>query len=168
LKNKKNIELAFYESKWFKLICLFSFFGWLFYISCDTFEIKKDELIEIRVTVNEKWESGRTRNPIKLYFKTKEYSNRFGIYRGGIFGRWTEVTNALEQNSRITIKIQKNKMKNLNIATEVIPIYYLNSDNKGLVFGENDFNKGEKSSDNRFLGLLIILFIISLWNILRK
>ncbi|MEP7092901.1 MAG: hypothetical protein ABI793_02505 [Flavobacterium sp.] len=167
MKIKKNIKLAFYETKWFKLICLFSFFGWLFYMMNDTFQINTNELIEIKATVNNKWKSGGTKNPIKLYFETKEFSNQFGIYTGGIFGRWTEVTNTLEQNSRITIKIHKKNKKNLNIPTEVIPIYYLNSDKMGLIFDENEFNEGEKSSDNRFIVILIFIFIICFWNIIK-
>jgi len=168
LKTKNSNNSAFYENKWFKLICCFVFFGWLFYLAfIPSLKVSPNELTAIKVTVNEKWESGGSRDPIKLYFKTKEYSNRFGIYVGGTFGRWTEVTNALEQNSSITIKINKKDKKNLNLATEVIPIYYLKSDNLGLMFSENDFNHGEKSSDTRFVWFLIVLFIISLWNILR-
>ena len=156
------------NTKWFKLICCFAFFGWLFYITYNPKKISDKELIEIKVTVNDKFESGGTRNPIKLYFKTKEYSNRFGIYVGGTFGRWTEVTTALEQKGIITIKIDKADKENLDLKTEVIPIYYLKSHTLGLVFNENDFKQGEKSSDSRFLGFLVVLFIISLWNILKN
>ena len=168
MKNKKNTTLEFHETKWFKLICLCFFFGWLFYISNDTFQINTNELIEIKVSVKNKWKSGGRRNSIKIYFETKEYTNQFGIYTGGTFGRWTEVRNALKHNSSITIKIHKNNKDSLNISTEVIPIYYLNSDQMGLVFDEKDFNEGEKSSDNRFIGLLIIVFIISLWTIIKE
>ena len=166
LNYKRKNKLEFFEQKWFKLVCLFAFFGWLFYMTHTPFEINKEELMELNVTVNGKWKSGGHRNPIKIYFKTKEYSNQFGIYVGGIFGKWTEVTNSLEHNNRIVIRIHKDNKKNLNIATEVIPIYYLKSDKSGLVFNENKFNEGEKSSDNRVLWLFIILFIISLWRIL--
>ena len=63
LKTKKKIELEFYEKKWFKLVCLFAFFGWLFYLEWGTFQINKNELIEIKVTVSEKWKSGGSKNP---------------------------------------------------------------------------------------------------------
>jgi predicted DNA-binding protein (MmcQ/YjbR family) len=169
LKNKKNTnnELAFYEQKWFKLLFLFSFFGWLFYITIPSFQINSSELTEINVTVKEQWKSEGSRNPIKIYFKTKEYSNRFGIYVGGIFGRWAEVTNSLEENSHIKIKIHKSNKDKLNIESEVIPIYYLNSAKLGLIFDEYDANQGEKSSDYRFIGFLIVIFIFSLWGILN-
>ena len=63
LKTKKKIELEFYEKKWFKLVCLFAFFGWLFYLGWGTFQINKNKLIEIKVTVSEKWKSGGSKNP---------------------------------------------------------------------------------------------------------
>ncbi|MFY7939175.1 MAG: hypothetical protein ACOVOQ_17475 [Flavobacterium sp.] len=165
---KKNIVNSFYENKWFKLLLSFCFFGWLLYLTYNPFKIEKDELIELKVITKEKWESGGTRDPFKIYFKTKEYSNRFGIYVGGTFGRWTEVTKSLEDNNRNTIKIHKSRISELNIEKEVIPIYYLSNSKYGLIFNENDFNEGEKSSDNRYLILFIILFIISLWNILKN
>jgi hypothetical protein len=168
LKTKQNNPIAFHETKWFKLTCMLCFFGWLFYMAYSPFEINKNELLEIRVTITEHSKSEGSRNPIRIYFKTKEYANRFGIYGGGTFGRWTEVMDALAQKGRMTIKFHKSNKKNLNVATEVIPVYYINSDFSGLVFNEDEFNQGEKSSDNRFIGFLIFLFIICLWKILRE
>jgi hypothetical protein len=97
-----------------------------------------------------------------------EYSNRFGIYVGGIFGRWTEVTETLEPNRKIKIKIHKNNKYNLNKETEVIPIYYLKNDKSDIVFKEEEFNEGEKSSDNRVMGFFIIIFLLGLWKILTE
>lgn len=168
LKNNKKSKLELYEQKWFKLVCLLTFFGWLFYIMHSPFEIDKNELIELNVTVNNEWKSGGTKNPIKIYFTVKEYSNRFGIYVGGTFGRWTEVTETLEKNRKIFIKVDKNNKKKLNKPKEVIPIYYLSSNEKGLVFNEDKFNEGEKNSDNRFMVFLMIIFLFSLWKILTE
>jgi hypothetical protein len=166
LKHKPKTTVKFYNQKWFKLTCLFAFFVWLWYITHTTLEINSDELITLKVTVNKEWESGGNRNPIRLYFATKEYPNQFGIYVGGIFGRWSAVTKTLVHNRKITIKIYKNNKNKLNKETEVIPIYYLYSDQSGLVFNEEDFNKGEKSSDNRFKIVLGIVFLLGLWKIL--
>ena len=168
LKNKKINKLEFYEQKWFKLVCLSIFFGWLYYMIHTPFKIEKNELIELNVTVNKEWKSGGTKNPIKIYFTVKEYSNRFGIYVGGTFGRWREVTETLQTNRKIFIKVHKNNKKKLDKPTEVIPIYYLNSNEKGLVFNEDKFNEGEKSSDNRFMVFLMIIFILCLWKILTE
>jgi len=123
--------------------------------------------MEMNVTVKKQWNPEGRGNPIKIYFKTKEYSNDFGIYVGGIFGRWTEVKNSLNENSHITIKIHKSNKRKLNIESEVIPIYYLKS-NGSLIFDENDANQGEKSSDYRFFGFLIVIFIFALWRILNN
>ncbi len=166
MKNTKNVKLEFYEQKWFKLICLLTFSGWLFSMIHSPFQIKSNELVELDVTVKGEWKSGGSKNPIKLSFKTKEFSNKFGIYIGGTYGRWTEVTDGLKENSVVKIKIHKSNKKKLNIDSEVIPIYYLNNYTSGLVFNENEFNQGEKDSDNRVLGIFIVLFIIALWNIL--
>jgi hypothetical protein len=168
IKTKNKADKDFFEYKWFKLICLFSFFGWLFYMTYTPFEINKNELIELNATVIEKLKSGGQRNPIKLNFKTKEYSSRFGIYKGGVFGRWTEVKNALEPNSSITIKIHKNNKSKLNTAEEVIPIYYLQTDKLGLVFNEDEFNQGEKSSEMRFRVFFLVVFLLWLWKIITE
>lgn len=165
---KGKIKLEFYEQKWFKLICLLAFFGWLFYLISPTFEINKNELIELNVTVNKEWKSGGQRNPVKLYFTVKEYSNRFGIYVGGIYGRWTEVTQTLNQNAKIKIRIHESNKNNLNKENEVIPIYYLKNDNSEIIFNEDKFNEGEKSSDNRVIGFFTIIFILGLWKILTE
>ena len=165
LSYKGKIKLEFYEQKWFKLICFFAFFGWLFYMIQPTFKINKNELVELNVTVDKEWESGGKRNPVKLYFNVKEYSNRFGIYVGGIYGRWTEVTETLKQNAKIKIRIHESNKNNLNKKTEVIPIYYLKNDKSDIVFNEEEFNEGEKSSDNRVMGLFIIIFLLGLWKI---
>jgi len=129
--------------------------------------VNPEDLTEISVTVKGKWESGGSRNRIKLYFKTKEYQNRFGIYVGGVFGRWTEVENSLKEGSRIIIKIHKNKKEKLNRESEVIPIFYIDSERLGLIFNENDANQGEKSSNYRFIGFLVVAFIFSVWGINR-
>ena len=168
LSKKKKSKLEFYEQKWFKLICLFLFFGWLFYMTQPTFKINKDELVELNVTVDKEWKRGGKSNPIRINFNVKEYSNRFGIYVGGIFGRWTEVTEALGQNKKITIKIHESNRNNLNKATEVIPIYYLKNDTSDIVFNEDEFNEGEKSSDNRFMGFFIVIFLFALWKIVTE
>jgi hypothetical protein len=168
LNNKKTNKLEFYEQKWFKLVCLFVFFGWLFYMIQTPFEIDKNELIELNVTVNKEWKSGGTKNPVKLYFTVNEYSNRFGIYVGGIYGRWTEVTETLEPNRKIKIKIHKKNKYNLNKETEVIPIYYLKNDKSEVIFNEDKFNEGEKSSDNRVIGFFTIIFILGLWKIITE
>jgi hypothetical protein len=165
---KGKIKLEFYEQKWFKLICFFAFFGWLFYIIHPTFEINKNELVELNVTVNKAWNTSGQRNPVKLYFTVKEYSNRFGIYVGGIYGRWTEVTETLEPNRKIKIKIHKSNKYDLNKETGVIPIYYLKNDKLDLIFNEHEFNEGEKSSDNRVIGFFIIIFLLGLWKILTE
>jgi len=168
LKHKPKTKLEFYNQKWFKLTCLFAFFGGLWYITHTTLEINSNELISLKVTVNNEWESGGNRNPIRLYFATKEYSNQFGIYVGGIFGRWSEVTKTLEQNKKITIKIYKKNRHKLNKESEVIPIYYLYSNQSGLIFNEADFNNGEKNSNNRFKIILGIMFLLGLWRVLSN
>ena len=168
LDNKKKIKLGFYKQKWFKLVCLFAFFSWLFYVLYSPFEIDKNELVELSVTVDKEWESGGSRNPIKLYFNVKEYSNRFGIYVGGIYGRWTEVTQTLHQDAKIKIRIHESDENFLNKDNEVIPIFYLENDKSDIVFNENNFNEGEKSSDSRVLVFLIIIFIVGLWKILTE
>ncbi|MXS70040.1 hypothetical protein GSF70_02265 [Flavobacteriaceae bacterium W22] len=168
LDNKKKIKLEFYEQRWFKLICFFTFFGWLFYITHTPFEIEKNELVELSVTVDKEWKSGGNRNPIKLYFNVKEYSNRFGIYVGGIYGRWTEVTQTLQQNAKIKIRIHESNENKLNKENEVIPIYYLKNNKSDIVFNEDNFNEGEKSSSSRVLAFFIIIFILGLWKILTE
>ena len=165
---KGKIKLEFYEQKWFKLISFFALFGLLFIVIHPTFEINKNELVELNVTVDKEWKTGGQRNPVKLYFTVKEYSNRFGIYVGGIYGRWTEVTETLKPNRKIKIKIHKNNKYNLNKETEYIPIYYLKNDKLDIVFNENEFNEGEKSSDNRVKGFFIIIFLLGLWKILTE
>ena len=167
-KNKNKNKLEFYEQKWFKLLCLFLFFGWLFYMTQPTFKINKEELVELNVTVDKEWKRGGKSNPIRINFNVKEYSNRFGIYVGGIFGRWTEVTEALGQNKKITIKIHESNRNSLNKATEVIPIYYLKNDTSDIVFNEDEFNEGEKSSDNRFMGFFIVIFLFAFWQIVTE
>lgn len=168
MKGKRKIELELYQRKWFKLICLFAFFGWLFYIINSPLEIDKKELIELSVTVENQWESGGTRNPIKLYFKTKEYSNRFGINVGGVFGKWEKVTNALEENNVVLIRIHKNDTIYLNKPKEVIPIYYLGSYKTGIAFDEDKFKEGGRNSSNRSLLFFFILFVIGLWRVLSE
>jgi hypothetical protein len=168
LSYKGKIKLEFYEQKWFKIICLVAFFGWLFYMIHPTFEINKNELVELNVTVDKEWKTGGQRNPVKLYFTVKEYSNQFGIYVGGIYGRWTEVTETLEPNRKIKIKIHKSNKYNLNKETEVISIYYLKNEKSDIVFNEDEFNEGEKSSDNRVMVFFIIIFILGLWKILTE
>ena len=165
MKTKKNSKLEFYDQKWFKLICLLVFFGWLFSMIDTTFQIKSEELIELNVTVKGECKFGSPRNPIKLSFKTKEFSNSFGIYTGGTYGRWTEVTDCLKENSMLKIKIHKNNKKKLNKDSKTIPIYYLSSNDSGLIFNENEFNQGEKDSDNRVLIFFIVVFIIAFWKI---
>lgn len=168
MKNKKSIELLFYEQKWFKLVFLFSFFGWLLYNSFIPYEINKNELLELDLTVTEKFESSGRTNPIKISFSTKEFSNKFGIYVGGTFGRWTEVTNCLEKNRKIKVKIHKDNKLKLNKVSKVIPIYYLYSNKSGLIFNEEQFNQGEKNSNNRYIVFCIIIFIFCLWGILKN
>ncbi len=56
----------------------------------------------------------------------------------------------------------------MNKATEVIPIYYLKNDKSDIVFNEDEFNEGEKSSDNRFMGLFIVIFLFALWKIVTE
>lgn len=163
--NKENRELEFFEKKWFKLLCLFAFMGWLLYMWYPTFQINAKELKEIKVTVSEESKSGGRKDPFKLYFKTKEYSNRFGIYVGGTFGRWREVKETLQPNTVLTLKIYDKNYSKLNNPKEVIPIYYLESD-RSLVFDENQFNDGEKSSSNRWLIFIIVVFLAALWSIL--
>lgn len=166
MKYKEKNKLKLFEQKWFKLFCLVTFFSWLFYSTYKPFEINKKELVKLTVTVDKEWKSGGSRNPIKVYFTVKEYSNRFGIYVGGIFGRWTEVTENLEPNKTIIIKIHKSNSYKLNKATEIIPIYYLKNDKTAIVFNEDKFNEGEKKSNDRLMGALIIIFLFSLWKIL--
>lgn len=168
MKNKKSIELLFYEQKWFKLVFLFSFFGWLFYNSFIPYEINKNELLELDLTVKEKFESSGRTNPIKISFSTKEFSNKFGIYAGGTFGRWTEVTNSLEKNRKIKVKIHKKDKPKLKKGNKVIPIYYLFGDESGLIFNEEQFNQGEKNSNSRYIVFCIIIFIFCLWGILKN
>ncbi|SHM86900.1 hypothetical protein SAMN05444366_4404 [Flavobacterium saccharophilum] len=165
MRYKRKIKLEFHEEKWFKLICFFVFFGWLLYIINPTFQINKNELVELDVTVYKEWKTGGQRNPVKLSFTVKEYSNRFGIYVGGTYGRWTEVTETLVPNRKIKIKIHKSNKHNLNKETEVIPIYYLKNDNSYIIFNEDQFNEGEKSSDNRVRGFFVIIFLFGLWRI---
>lgn len=166
MKNKRTINLKFYEQKWFTIICFFALFGWLFYKAYPSFKINKNELIELDVTVYKEWKRGERHNPFKLYFNVKEYSNRFGIYVGGIYGRWTEVTQTLHPNAKVTIRIHESNIKKLNNKTDAIPIYYLKNENSDIIFNEDGFNNGEKSSDNRLLALLIVLFILGIWKIL--
>ncbi len=131
-------------------------------------EISQEKLIELNITIKDEWNSGGNRDPIKLYFKTNEYSNGFGIYVGGTFGRWTEVTKTLESGRRLSIKIREDDTRKLNLAVETIPIFYLKDPNFGIVFNEKDFDKGERNSFYRIAGFLIIIFIIGLFKILKE
>ena len=158
-----------FEQKWFKLILLFVFFSLLLYVMCrPSFEINKNDLVELNATVDKGWEAGGNKNPVKLYFTIKEYSNQFEIYVGGTFGRWTEVIESLEPNSKIIVKIHKSNIQKLNIKKKVIPIYYLKNDKSQIIFTENQFNEGEKSSDNRVMWFFIILFVFCLWKVLTE
>lgn len=161
-KKKYKVNNFFYNNKLFNLFLLLCFGAFIFYWGYDPHEVDQNELISLNLTTKEKYKSGG-RNFIKIYFSTKEYSNRFGISIGGVFGRWTPVTESLEANEYITIKIHKNSINDLNVENEVIPIYYLKSEKLGLIFDEKDFNNGKKGSDNMVLWLFIIVFVIYAW-----
>jgi hypothetical protein len=147
-----------------------AFCGWLFYKSYYNNKPPENiDLMELKLNVRGKWKSGSSRrSSFEIYFKSKEYSNRFGIYRGGIFGRWTKVTNSLYQNSSIIVKIYKHNKEKLNLENEVIPIYYLKSDSLGLIFNENDYKDGKTDSSNRYFLFLLIIYLLGFWKIMKK
>ena len=127
-KNKfKDPEKYFFEQKWFKILCVIGFYIFLYYPFNGTFQIEKKELISLNATVKENSKSGGRRNPIKIHFQTNEYSNRFGIYAGGAYGRYTEINQSLIKNTKITIKIHRDNLKKLKIESEII---YLTKFNK--------------------------------------
>lgn len=167
-KNKfKEPEKDFFEQKWFKILCVIGFYIFLYYPFNGTFQIDKKELISLNATVKENCKSGGRRNSIKINFETNEYSNRFGIYAGGAYGRYTEINQSLIKNNKITIKIHKDNLKKLKVETEIIPVYFL-SDNSGIIFNETEFNQGEHSRDRNINVFFTIIFILVIWKILAE
>lgn len=167
-KNKFNEpNKYFFEQKWFKILCLFVFYIFIYYPFNGTFQIDAKELINLNVTVKENCKSGGRRNPIKINFQTNEYPNRFGIYTGGTYGRYSEIEQSLMQNKKITIKIHKDNLQKLKIETEIVPIYFL-SDKSGIIFNETEFNQGEKSYDRNINIFFGIIFILVLWKIITE
>jgi hypothetical protein len=165
-KNKFNEpKKDFFEQKWFKILCLFAFYIFLYYPFNGTFQIDEKELINLNVTVKENCKSGGRRNPIKINFITSEYSNRFGIYVGGTYGRHSEIDQSLIQNNKIKIKIHKDNLQKLKFDTEIVPIYFL-SDQSGIIFDETEFNQGENNHDRNINIFFGIIFILALWKIL--
>jgi hypothetical protein len=164
LRATTNIGKDFFNRKWFKLICVILFLGWLVYILYDPSEVNESQLKTLKVTVDKGWNSGRSKSPYKIYFDTKEYSNRFGIKVGGTFGRWSEITTALEDNREIEIKV--NAEDNLNTET-VVPIFYLCKYDSDVVFSVEDYNEGLATSNRRVLGFVLVLLLIGLWKVLK-
>ena len=167
-KNKfKDPEKYFFEQKWFKILCVIGFYIFLYYPFNGTFQIEKKELISLNATVKENSKSGGRRNPIKIHFQTNEYSNRFGIYAGGAYGRYTEINQSLIKNTKITIKIHRDNLKKLKIESEIIPVYFL-SDSTGIIFDEAEFNQGENSRDRNINIFFTIIFISVICKILAE
>ena len=161
--SKKEItSQSLTDKRWFKLACLLIFFGSLFYITIIKDQIDPKELTQLNITVTKSF-SGRTKSHVKMFFRTVEYKNKFGIGTGGIFANHTNVKNAITTNSKISIRIKRNEIKYLNDPKSTIMIYYLHSEKYGEVFNEEAFNRNEEKSGNRFSIFVIILFIICIW-----
>ena len=166
-KKYRKSEKEFFEQKWFKILCVIGFYIFLYYQFNGTFQIDEKKLISLHATVKENCKSGGQRNSFKIYFQTKEYSNRFGIYAGGAYGRYTEINRSLIKNNQITIKIHRNNLKKLKVENEKIPIYFL-CDHSGIIFNETEFNQGEYDRDSNITIFFIFIFIVVLLKIVAE
>lgn len=168
-KRKNKNQKVWYETKWAKLIFLFVFFGWLYHLFSENEPIHKDELVELRVTTKGELENvSSSRGNYCKFLTTKEYTNKFGFLKSGCSTFRDKLTASFDSNTAITIKIHQNQVENLNKEIEAIPVYYMSMDNIGLIFNEEEFNKGSNKYYTRILTILAIIFLVCLLGILKS
>ncbi len=143
---------------WFYLIL--GLFSGLLFLWPDKKDILESELETKTVIISHNIKKIGGRNS-KYEYKlwTNEYQCSFVIEIAGcIAAHWDNLDN-ITKNYTLIIKINSNRLSDLNKKSEDIPIYSLIKNNKG-VYDIESYNNSQKKYDKRWKVIFIIMCII--------
>jgi hypothetical protein len=172
VKNKSNlltnITFELIYNPWSKVVGSILFFGILYlYIKPNENTISIDDLKYKEITLTNDYESGSTRDYIKVSFTSKEFKCNFGITSGGTFDNWKSIEDAMKKSTIARIAFFKTEEKNLNNPQHTIRVYHLETIERGLIYDLNSFKKREEKYYSRVIGsfglLFLIIFVVSIY-----
>ena len=136
----------------------------IYYLIFKPIPTTENQLLELKVKIigSEKPEGGRDSNRFLLY--TSQYKCLFAVEKS-IKRELTD--DVINQKPDAILKIKLDEKDNLNVSQKVVKLYYLKTDNWGLIFDENETNQNivNEFFQNIFgsLGFMTLIFLLGLF-----
>ena len=159
-KKKKAKKLkkpkGMYKKPWFKriswprLALIVAIYCVLVALNQSNQQATELDLVELDVTVSTRWIKNGSRVNYRWQFMTKEYSNRFVIDKAVSGALEEQLQATVKRNHGITVKIEMQSRSLLEDPEAVVPIYYLESSSKAVLFDEARFDRLVHGMEKRY------------------